>query len=126
MELEGKIRLIGATQNISDRLSKRELVLTTLENYPQHISIEFINDKTSLLDGLNPGDHIKIGINIRGREWTDKSGQLKFFNSIAGWKIERVGATSNSAPAYSAETVGTPPPMPPLSAMEDDDDVLPF
>ncbi len=125
MELEGKVKVIGAEQNISDRLSKRELVITTLENYPQHISIEFINDKTSLLNSLNIDDHIKVGINIRGREWTDKTGQVKYFNSIAGWKIDKVAAASVPPQNnYRSETVGTPPPMPPMEALEDDD--LPF
>lgn len=124
MELEGKVKVIGAEQNISDRLTKRELVITTIENYPQHISIEFINDKTSLLNSLNVDDHIKVGINIRGREWTDKTGQVKYFNSIAGWKIDKAGATAAPQQNYRADSVGNPPPMPPIEALEDDD--LPF
>ena len=27
-------------------------------------------------------------INIKGRKWEDKEGNIKYFNSIQGWKIE--------------------------------------
>ena len=53
MELQGKIKLIGETQSIgSNGFRKRELVLTTEEQYPQHILVEFIQDKTDLLNNF--------------------------------------------------------------------------
>ena len=32
----------------------------------------------------------KIGINIRGREWKNPQGEVKYFNSITGWRLEKV------------------------------------
>jgi len=89
MEIQGKIKLIGETQSIgSNGFRKRELVVTTEEQYPQHIMVEFVQDKTDLLDSYQVGQQIKVGINLRGREWINPQGEAKYFNSIQGWKIE--------------------------------------
>ena len=65
-------------------------LLTTQEQYPQNILVEFIQDRTNLLDAFNVGDLVKIDINLRGREWTNDKGEIKYFNSIQGWRIEKV------------------------------------
>ena len=67
---------------------KRELVLTTEEQYPQHILIEFIQNNCELLDNYSIGQTVRIGINIRGREWESPDQGIKYFNSIQGWRIE--------------------------------------
>ena len=90
MNLEGKIKSIGETQTFgSNGFKKRELVLTTTEQYPQHILIEFVQDKCEILDKYNVNDPVKIDINLRGREWVNSKGETKYFNSIQGWRIER-------------------------------------
>ena len=93
MEIQGKIKLIGETQSIgSNGFRKRELVLTTEEQYPQHIMVEFIQDKTDLLNNYQVGQQIKVGINLRGREWINPQGEAKYFNAIQGWRIENLHA----------------------------------
>jgi len=89
MELLGKIKLIGDTKTYGDNgFRKRELVLTTEEQYPQHILIEFIQNNCELLDNYSIGQTVRIGINIRGREWGSPDQGIKYFNSIQGWRIE--------------------------------------
>ena len=89
MELLGKIKLIGDTKTYGDNgFRKRELVLTTEEQYPQHILIEFIQNNCELLDNYSIGQTVRIGINIRGREWECPDQGIKYFNSIQGWRIE--------------------------------------
>lgn len=91
MNISGKIKLISETQEYgSNGFRKREIVITTQEQYPQNILIEFIQDRTSLLDSFQADDFVKIDINLRGREWTNQQGELKYFNSIQGWRIEKV------------------------------------
>lgn len=94
MEVEGKIKEIGAEQQVSPTFKKRELVVTTDEQYPQHILIDFIQDKADLLKSYNVGDSVKVLINLRGREWLNPQGQTRYFNSIQGWKIETLDAKS--------------------------------
>ena len=50
MEVIGKIKVIGATQDVSASFKKRELVVTTEEQYPQHISVGavMLNNKNEI------------------------------------------------------------------------------
>lgn len=89
MEIEGTIKVINDEQQVSPTFKKRELVVTTDETYPQHILIEFNQDKCNLVDNRNVGDKVKVHINLRGRMWEDKAkGVDRYFNTIQGWKIE--------------------------------------
>ena len=91
MNISGKIKLIGETKEYgSNGFRKRELVVTTQEQYPQNILVEFIQDKCEILNSYQVGEIVKIDINIRGREWTNKDNELKYFNSIQGWRIEKI------------------------------------
>lgn len=91
MNISGKVKLINETKEYgSNGFRKREIVLTTQEQYPQNILVEFIQDRTNLLDAFNIGDLVKVDINLRGREWTNDKGEIKYFNSIQGWRIEKV------------------------------------
>ncbi len=89
MELTGKIYKLGETFEVGQKgFAKRELVIQTEDQYPQTILIEFVQDKTKILDKYNEGENVKVGINLRGREWTNKQGETKYFNSLQGWRIE--------------------------------------
>lgn len=90
MQVEGKIRSILPTQQVSQSYKKRELVVTTEEKYPQHILIEFTQDKCDLLSSYKQGEAVKVSINLRGREWVNPQGETRYFNSIQGWNIEKV------------------------------------
>tara|TARA_B110000902_G_scaffold167681_1_gene191310 strand:- start:216 stop:491 length:276 start_codon:yes stop_codon:yes gene_type:complete len=90
MEVIGLIKLIGLTEEIgSNGFKKRQLVVTTAEDYPQMLSIDFTQDKTVLLDSFAVGEGVKVSINLRGREWINPQGEAKYFNSLNGWKIEK-------------------------------------
>ena len=96
MEIQGKIKLIGETQTVgSNGFRKRELVVTTEEQYPQHIMVEFVQDKTDLLNNYSVGQNVKISINLRGREWVNPQGETKYFNSIQGWRIEALQTSTD-------------------------------
>ena len=90
MKVEGRIKVIGQTQEIgSNGFKKRELVVTVPdEKYPQHIPIQFIQDKVSLLDNLIVTQYVVVDVNLNGREWVSPQGEVKYFGSIQGWKIE--------------------------------------
>lgn len=125
MEVQGRIKMVGETQTFgSNGFRKREIVVTTEEQYPQHIMVEFVQDKCDLLNSYKEGQQVKININLRGREWVNPQGETKYFNSIQGWRIEAVQAQAPS---------GDMPPVPPKEAFEPvsdlnegDNDDLPF
>ena len=90
MELSGKLKLVMDEQKFDSGFYKRDFVITTEEQYPQHILIEFVQNNCELLDNFQIGETVRIGINIRGREWENPEGETKFFNSILGWRIESI------------------------------------
>lgn len=89
MILEGTIKAISETQTFASGFQKRELVLLTDEQYPQPIAIDFLQNNTDLADYHEVGSKVKVHINIRGKEWTSPQGEVKYFNSIIGWRIEK-------------------------------------
>lgn len=93
MEVSGRIKMIDDTKAFgANGFRKREVVVTTDEQYPQHIMIEFTQDKCDLLNNYTVGEPVKVSINLRGREWVNPQGETKYFNSIQGWRIEKAGA----------------------------------
>ncbi len=87
MEVTGTIKAIEQAQTFGT-FTKRNVIVTTDEQYPQTLAIEFVQDKCSLLDKFAVGKGVKIGVNLRGREWTNPQGEVKYFNSIQGWRID--------------------------------------
>ena len=123
MELLGKIKLIGDIKTFGDNgFRKRELVITTDEQYPQHIMVEFTQDKCDLLNNYNVGEDVKVSINIRGREWESPDQGVKYFNAIQGWRLESLDdQVMDSAPA---DLPMDPNPTSPADDLTEDD--LPF
>lgn len=123
-EVLGKVKVINPEQQVSASFKKRELVVTTDEQYPQHILIEFTQDKCDLLSSYKTGDQVKVSINLRGREWVNPQGETRYFNSIQGWRIEKHQAQSPSQ-AYENNNPPAPASFAP-PANEDEPDDLPF
>lgn len=128
MELQGTVKKLFDTQTFASGFQKREMILLTQEQYPQPISIEFLQEKINLLDTVKEGDEVKVGINIRGREWTSPQGETKYFNSITGWRLEK-----SSGGNFNEPTQATPSSVPsnaPVNSnsnpFEEEDDDLPF
>lgn len=96
MEITGNIKLISDTETGTSKAgkewAKRQLVVTTTEQYPQDIAIDFMGDKVTQLDKYQVGNPVTVSINIRGNEYNGK-----YYNSINGWRIANtVGNVSNS------------------------------
>lgn len=125
MEVTGKIKMIDQTKEVgSAGFKKRDVVVTTDEQYPQQILVQFVQDKCDLLNNFQVGDAVKIDINLRGREWINPQGETVYFNTIQGWRIGKVQAEASSSQA---------PPMPAAEAFqpatnlnEEEPDDLPF
>jgi hypothetical protein len=125
MEVTGKIKMLGEAKNVGNgSFLKRELVVTTEEQYPQHILVEFVQDKCDLLNSFKVGEAVKVSINLRGREWVDPQGVTKYFNAIQGWRVERLAADAPNAqipPIPAAEAFA-----PATNLNEEEADDLPF
>lgn len=100
MTVEGKIVEKFDTQNIKETFKKREFVLEFAENpqYPEYIKFELIQSNCEQLDSVEVGDQVKVDFNLKGRKWTDPQGQVKYFNSLQAWRIDKQTQSSASAP----------------------------
>ena len=118
MEIQGRIKQIFPSQVIGQNgFEKRDLVIITEEQYPQTIIMQFTQQRCDLLNNLQVGQNVKVYINIRGREWTNQQGEIKYFNTIEGWKIEVIQTTNvaNQQPVQQApqQPVAQAAPAPP-------------
>lgn len=123
MEISGRIKAIEDTQSFgANGFRKREVVVTTDEQYPQHILVEFTQDKCDLLNNYRIGEPVKVSINLRGREWVNPQGETKYFNSIQGWRIdkENVPQSNNETPPANDSF------QPATNYKEEEHDDLPF
>jgi translation initiation factor IF-3 len=109
MTLQGNIKRILPEQVVSEKFKKREVHVEIPSEYPQVVSIEFTQDKTSLLDNFAEGQQVEIAINLRGREWTNPQGEIKVFNTLQGWRINSmdVAQAATAAPAQTDEAEET-------------------
>lgn len=91
MEIQGRIKTIFATETVGQNgFQKRDFVITTDGQYPQDIIIQFQQGNCAVLDRFQVGQIVKIHFNLQGREWTSPQGEVKYFNTVVGWKIEIV------------------------------------
>jgi len=111
LKINGKLKQLMDLQSWDSGFSKREFVITTNEQYPQDIKLECIKDKTSLLNGINPGEDVEVSFNLRGNEFNGK-----FYVNLQAWKIIK----GNEGPQ------NTPPPDTDFEPLGEDDEDLPF
>jgi hypothetical protein len=91
ISLTGTIYKINATEQVTDKFRKRSFILQLAGQYPQHPTIEFVQDKCELLDKYSVGQEVTVAINVNGRLYKDRTTQEeKSFNTIQAWKINAV------------------------------------
>jgi hypothetical protein len=119
--------MVNDTVQVSEKFSKREFVVTeTSGMYPQDILFQSTQDKCAMLDGIQQGDQVEVSFNLRGREWTSPAGELKYFNSLEAWRLEKVGqGMPQGAPSPMSLDAIPNTPVANAVANEQDDD-LPF
>ena len=116
LKLTGIVKLIKEKEQISEKFVKREFVVTDDSSmYPQDISFQLTQDKCGLIDGIKVGDKIEVSFNLRGREWTSPQGEVKYFNTLEAWRINKIGQIIQQEPTNKVE---------PIASKEEDD--LPF
>ena len=94
METTGRIHALFETQQITERFRKREFVVELADNprYPQYVLFQLTGDRCEGLDGFEVGEEVRVEFSLRGREWKSPKGELKYFNSLDVWTLERLGA----------------------------------
>ena len=122
MQIQGRLHALFPAEQVTQRFRKREFVLE-LEGesrYPQYVMFQLTGDRCEALDGFGKGEDVRVEFSLRGREWTSPKGDVRYFNSLETWSIDRVG---DAPAAGTGEPTGmfgdeAPPPT--------DDADLPF
>ncbi len=85
IEVIGKVIVLGNTEEVGQNgFTKRMLVVESSEQYPQKLAIDFVKEKTSILDNYKVGDEVKVSVNLRGTEYNGR-----YFVNLQGWKIDK-------------------------------------
>lgn len=108
MAATGKIHALFDAKQITERFRKREFVLEMGDNpqYPQFVLFQLTGDRCESLDGFEKGDEVRVDFSLRGREWTSPQNEIRYFNSLDVWTLEKVSAVSDAGQA------GYEPPLP--------------
>lgn len=105
-EIKGTIHTVFEAKQISSSFTKREFVLEIEDGrYSQVVMFEMTGDKVGQLDEYRKGDQVTVHFNLRGREWNSPKGEIKYFNSLVAWKVDRDGAQPSRGGAHDS-----PPP----------------
>jgi hypothetical protein len=91
MKITGSLKVKKDTIQVSEAFSKREFVLTVVDGaFSNDILIQLVKDKVTLINDINIGDLLEVEVNLKGKEWTSPSGEVKYFNTIEAWKITKI------------------------------------
>lgn len=123
--ISGKVHKITEVQEIKGKTGnsfyKRILVLDAarydthtgermFDNYP---SFEFSGDAMKQLDNYKEGEYVTVSYDINGREVKDENGNVRYFNSIRGYKVEPYGSKADTqTPAGNTVIQAPKPPKP--------------
>lgn len=108
IEVTGKVLKVFETKQITEKFSKRELVVEIPDDkYPQPVLFQLTGGRCG--SAPNVGEEIKLEFNLRGREWkSPKDGEIKYFNSLDVWRFKVLTA----APAQVANAPQSDDPIP--------------
>lgn len=99
-ELTGVIIDIFPAQTFNKGFRKREFVIEVGDKYPQKVIFGLVQDKCDMLDSFGIGDTVSVAFDVKGRDWTDKMGQTKYFNTLEAFRIhgqQRAAISSKSS-----------------------------
>lgn len=126
-KLTGTVKVIKDTVQVTEKFAKREFVINDASSmYPQDIMFQSVQDKCSMLDGYSEGENVEVSFNLRGREWTSPQGEVKYFNTLDAWRIEKVGQGMPQGGPSDMNLDPVPVATPTASTDAADDDDLPF
>ena len=86
-ELTGIIIEIFPSQTFNKGFRKREFVIEVGDKYPQKILFQLVQEKCDMLESYSIGDTVTVAFDVKGRDWTDKLGSVKYFTTLEAWRI---------------------------------------
>lgn len=101
--VKGILKRINPIETVgANNFTKRLFVIETQENYPQTLEFQLIKDRVDIIEVYKIREEIEVHFNLRGREWTNNSQEIKVFNTLECWKLVRLSTVVES-PVQSNE-----------------------
>lgn len=134
MQINGTLKAVFETKQVSPTFQAREFVIETKEQYPQNILFQLVQDKCDIIDVHTEGEEIVVHFNLRGKEWVSSTGEVKYFNTVNAWRISRPENANQPQHHHSNHPTNQPPKnqlkpkpfMPESEFNKDVEDDLPF
>ena len=81
---------------------KQEFVIETQDQFPKKVMFSLWGEKVDQINGLNPGDDIKVSFNPESREYNGR-----WYTDLRAWRIERGGAAMQQSGGQSYQQQGS-------------------
>lgn len=88
IELSGVVERVGELEQITEKFSKRTVIVKqTDETYNHTYAVEIPGKKAHIADDINVGDTVLVKCNLSSRYWEKGD---KYFLSMDAWSIKVV------------------------------------
>jgi hypothetical protein len=136
MKSTGEIVAIFPLRQVTEKFAVRDFAVKIAEGnpkYPQTVLFQAQGEEAlDTLAGCAEMDYVEVEWELKGRAWTNKEGETKYFNTVRAFKIHDVrlsspGDTKGDAPTPPRPQPSTKTAPPPKDAQESlDSDLMPF
>lgn len=92
-EIKGRITAdlgvrTGVTRQGTD-YEIREYLITEQTQFGKSMAFTMFSNDGPIKEPLRVGDDVTVCFNVSAKEYTDKDGKKKWFNSVQAWKIQK-------------------------------------
>lgn len=99
LELTGKILFIGERQQVTERFAKRIFTVETKSGqYPEFVALQFVQDRTDLIDPFQVGQEVRVHFNAKSREYNGN-----YYTELTAWGIAAVTASTPAETPMQSE-----------------------
>jgi hypothetical protein len=92
----------GQSKSGNGEWKKQEFVIETQSQYPKKVLFSLWGDKTEQINGLQPGEDVKVSFDPESREYNGR-----WYTDLRAWRVERgAAAVAGSGGAQGAQQSG--------------------
>lgn len=109
ININGELVEIFDTMNVTDKFSKREFVVKSMEQLPngefieQHYKCQAVNKNCEILNGFKVGQFVDVSCNLGGKRY-EKNNNVMYFTTLECWKIVTANTQTSEAPNNKGKT----------------------
>jgi len=107
MELKNvEIIEIGTLKEFDSGFRCVDFVVRTSEEYAQTLILQANKVNADNIIKYNKvGDKVDVSLNLKGREWINKDGEKKYFNTLEAWKVFKTEKQEFKSMQEAAEVI---------------------